>query len=96
MTTADFFAQTALRYGQCEIETGITLYSPMGIKALNAKHKDTGKSFDHAEADYWIVTARQIIPMYGAENITDFLNGLQNEKSLGVVIPIDFRTGKRT
>ena len=95
MTTADFYAQTALQYGQCEIEKGVMLYSPAGMKALNAKHKKTGEPFDHTEADYWIRTAGQIIPMYGTEDITDFLNGLQNEKGLGVVIPVDFRTGNR-
>ncbi|MCL2007413.1 MAG: hypothetical protein FWG77_04945 [Treponema sp.] len=77
MTTTDFFAQTALLYGQCEIERDIMLYSPEGINALNLKNNDSGEPFAHNEADYWILTSGQIIPMYGAENITDFFNSLK-------------------
>jgi hypothetical protein len=48
---SDFYAQTAIQYGQCEIEKGIVLYSPAGIKALHAVDKNTGEPFDHTEAD---------------------------------------------
>jgi len=89
MTTADFYAQTALQYGQCEIEKGITLYSPAGMKALQAKDQTTGEPFDHTAADYWIITGHRIIAMYGAENITDFLN--EKENSNGYALPINYK-----
>jgi hypothetical protein len=85
----DFYAKTALSYGHCEIEKGVMLYSPAGIKALIVDDE-----FDHTEADYWITTGGFLIPMYGTENITDFLNE-QKEKGGGIVIPVDFKTGRR-
>jgi len=92
MTTADFYAQTALQYGQCEIEKGIMLYSPAGIKALNLKEK-SGRPFDHAAADYWLITERKIIPMYGAENITNFLSAVK-EINGGYELPITYKAVK--
>lgn len=89
---SDFYAKTAIQYGQCKIKKDIVLYSPAGIKTLHVIDKNTGEPFDHTEADYWIINQNHIIPMYGAENITEYLNAIHEKAALGFVLPVTFKT----
>ena len=87
--------QEAMQTGRSDIGGGVTLYMPMGIKALGL-HDAAGNTFDHNDAYCWISKGKYLYQVENANNLKEYLDThtMQDKMEPAGILHVDFISGK--